>query len=113
MIQEEKLKLIKERLEKERELLIPKIAQNETVTEFGSDVEGKDMTEEIEEVEDFSNKLAVAQVFKERLEEVENALNKLKLGKYGVCEKCGKEVEVDILVESPARRHCSVCAGLV
>jgi DnaK suppressor protein len=74
--------------------------------DFGSDV---DPDEETGESEQFGSQLAIAQDYKERLTNVESALNKIKKGKYGICEKCGKEISLDVLKAAPESRLCKEC----
>ncbi|MEK7195584.1 MAG: TraR/DksA C4-type zinc finger protein [Patescibacteria group bacterium] len=97
----------KEKLESERESLLKRIAEDEKVTDFGSDVDGLD--EEADEADELSNKLATVQTLKERVNEIDAALNRMVEGKYGVCEKCGKEIENEVLEISPESRYCRNC----
>lgn len=43
------------------------------------------------------------------LYEIDQALYRLKEGKFGICEKCGKEVEKDRLEAMPYARLCIKC----
>ena len=45
-----------------------------------------------------------------RLEDVETALKKIKAGKFGICEICGKEISIRRLKLIPYARYCSKCA---
>lgn len=38
------------------------------------------------------------------------ALNKIRLGTYGICEKCKKKIEVSRLLIMPTARHCVACS---
>jgi DnaK suppressor protein len=95
------------KLENERLLLLAEIKRNEKPMDFGSDIDHGD--EETDESEEVGNQLAVAQDLKMRLEDVDVALNKIHSGKYGVCEKCKKPIEKEILDIDPESRFCKNC----
>ncbi len=44
------------------------------------------------------------------LREIEEALERIKIGKYGICEKCKKEIEEERLEIIPWTRFCSSCS---
>ena len=94
-------------LKRERGGLEKQIRNLQKVPYFGSDVDSGE--EEAEESEEFGNKLAAAQVFKERLKEVNRALDKIDAGKYGFCEKCGQEISKKLLFINPESRLCQDC----
>jgi len=77
------------------------------VPEFGSDVDSGD--EEADEAEEFGTQLSIAQVLKERLADIELALKKIEEGKYGICEKCGGKISLDVLKAVPESRLCKKC----
>jgi DnaK suppressor protein len=101
---QEKLKHYQTELEKEQRLILEEIKRNEKPVDFGSDIDH--FEEESDEAEEIGNQLAVAQDLKTRLEDVEVALEKIRIGKYGICEKCGKEIEEEILDIDPESRLC-------
>lgn len=108
MIPKEKLQEFKKRLEEGKKVLAEKIAHDtNTVPDFGSDVDHGE--EEADESEAFSNQLAEVLPLKERLEDVESALRKIDAGTYGVCEKCGKEIDLETLEVDPESRWCRDC----
>ncbi len=45
-----------------------------------------------------------------RLITIRKALTKIKLGRYGLCEKCGKMIDTDRLAANPAAELCIDCA---
>ncbi|PJC27978.1 hypothetical protein CO054_02640 [Candidatus Shapirobacteria bacterium CG_4_9_14_0_2_um_filter_39_11] len=45
-----------------------------------------------------------------RLIQVHKALTRIKIGKYGVCEKCGKMIDTDRLMIMPEATLCTECA---
>ena len=75
-------------------------------SEGGSDSE-LDIT--ADEVEDYSNLLPVEHVLEIRLENVSSALKKIKTDKYGLCEKCKKEISLERLKVSPEVKFCIDC----
>lgn len=44
-----------------------------------------------------------------RLHKIETALLRVKKGKYGFCEKCGKMIDTDRLAANPAATLCLKC----
>ncbi len=44
--------------------------------------------------------------------EIERALVRLDRGGYGICERCGKEIEIKRLEALPATPTCASCARL-
>lgn len=41
--------------------------------------------------------------------ETKKALTKIKIGKYGICENCGKMIDTDRLAAMPTARLCVTC----
>lgn len=41
--------------------------------------------------------------------ETKKALTKIKIGKYGICENCGKMIDTDRLAAMPTARLCLAC----
>ncbi|MDD5431003.1 MAG: TraR/DksA C4-type zinc finger protein [Candidatus Pacebacteria bacterium] len=82
-----------------------KIQQEEP--EFGDDIDS--FEEEADETTEYSNRLGIQQTLKEEMGEVEHALNKIDEGKFGICEKCGKEIEPELLEIDPESRFCKAC----
>lgn len=44
-----------------------------------------------------------------RLIDIRKALTKIKIGKYGICEKCGKMIDTDRLMIKPEATSCISC----
>jgi len=44
-----------------------------------------------------------------KLIQIKKALSRIKIGKYGVCEKCGKMIDTDRLMIMPETTVCVVC----
>ena len=78
----------------------------ETV-DFGSDTDH--FEEEADEAEEFSNRVGQRATFEERLLRVKEALANMEKGKYGVCAKCGGEIEREVLEASPESDLCRAC----
>ena len=104
---QDQLKEYKTKLEKERAMVTAEIARDEKPVDFGSDIDHGD--EESDRSEEVGNQLAAAQGLKDRLSEIEISLGKIQSGTYGVCEKCGKQIEEEILSIDPESRFCKEC----
>lgn len=73
---------------------------------FGNDA---DEDEETSESEQFGNQAAIAQTFKGRLADIDSALRKAEKNQYGVCEKCKREISVNLLKVDPESKLCQRC----
>jgi len=45
------------------------------------------------------------------LADIENALKRIKNNEYGICNKCGTEIELERLKAIPYTRTCKTCAS--
>ncbi len=90
-----------------RDFLEGRVKNLQKVPDFGDDVDSGD--EESEETEGFGTQLSIAQNYKEKLANVDTALDKMEKHKYGVCEKCGKQISLDVLEAVPESRLCKEC----
>lgn len=45
-----------------------------------------------------------------RLIQIKTALTRIKIGKYGICERCGKMIDTDRLMVMPEATLCAGCA---
>lgn len=45
-----------------------------------------------------------------RMIQIKKALTRMKVGKYGICEKCGKMIDTDRLMIMPEATSCADCA---
>ncbi len=78
--------------------------------EFGSDTESsEDSPEEADEAEELATNVAIADGLKARMEDVQNALRKMDKGEYGKCEKCGMDIDYEVLKANPESRLCKHC----
>jgi len=104
---QDQLKEYKNKLERERAMVTTEIARDEKPVDFGSDIDHDD--EATDKSEEVGNQLAAAQELKDRLNEIDIALGKIQEGTYGICEKCGKPIESEILDVDPESRFCKAC----
>lgn len=56
--------------------------------------------------EELENTAAVEESFEEDVDLIVEALAKIKKGKYGICEICGKDIEEKRLEASPTAKFC-------
>ncbi len=108
--------MTKEELKKYEEILLKRRAELEKelkdiplVTEMGSDTEGEIREEEADEAEEMTTNYALRQTLSEELGEVNKALESIKNGAYGQCEKCGREIEKEVLGVAPESHLCENC----
>jgi DnaK suppressor protein len=62
-----------------------------------------------DEVEEYSTLLSLEHVLEIRLKNINSALKKIGSNKYGICEKCGKEIPIERLKIYPEARFCVKC----
>jgi len=121
-VKEELLKKIKERLEREKLLLeegLKKFAKKDEklpgdwdtrFPSFNSGEAGGGLLEkEADEVEEYSALLPIEYALELKLKNIDLALEKMKGEKYGICEKCGKEIEERRLEVLPEAKYCLRC----
>jgi len=75
----------------------------------GGEVGGAALEKAADEVEEYEVRLPVEYSLETRLRDINLALEKIKKGKYGICEKCGKEIDEKRLKISPEARLCLKC----
>jgi len=61
------------------------------------------------EVEEYITLLPIEYALETKLKNINLALEKLKKGKYGICEKCGKKINKERLKVCPEARSCLKC----
>lgn len=134
-MEEKFIKEQKEKLEKEKTILeeqLKKFAKKDEKlsgdwdTLFpkfdGSEVGSAALEKAANEVEEYSTLLPIEHSLELRLKNIDLALGKIKKnkprtrgisvrGKYGICEKCGKEIPIERLKASPEARFCLKCKG--
>lgn len=75
---------------------------------FGEETASQE--ENIEEVEEYLNILPIEQRLEKELLDIKEALKKIKGKKYGICERCKKNIEEKRLKIIPYTKYCLKCA---
>lgn len=116
LIQELKEKLEKEKMAVEEEL--KKFAKKDEklpgdwdtlFPKWNGEAGSAGLEKAADEVEEYEARLPVEFSLETRLRDIELALEKIKKGKYGTCEKCGKEIAEKRLKIFPEARFCLRC----
>ena len=106
-ISKDKLDGLKETLLNEKERILRNIKALGEDVDFG-DSPGID-NEEADEGEEAANKLANIKTLKERVTNIDIALGKVNSGTYGICQNCGKDIELELLEANPESAICKKC----
>ncbi len=104
---QKKIEEYKKELEAEKTKLLEELKKDEAPVDFGSDIDS--FEEEAQEAEEFSEKVALGQTHKEQIDDIDIALGKISSGKFGLCEKCGREIEEKVLRLTPESKFCRGC----
>lgn len=116
-----KFKKIKEKLEKEKERIekeLSKFAKKDEKVKgdwdtffpkWNSETEGVSLEKAADEVEEYTNLLAVEYTLETKLRDINLALEKIKKDKYGICERCGKKIAKERLNVYPEAKFCLKC----
>ncbi|MDP2951364.1 MAG: TraR/DksA C4-type zinc finger protein [bacterium] len=108
--QKEKMLLNKEELEKKLASFAKEgELKNNWTAEMPSFDPGTSLEEEADEVEEFGMRLALEHTLENELKKVDIAIDKMKKGKYGICEKCGKPIPKGRLEAYPQAEMCAKC----
>ena len=70
---------------------------------------GSAMETEADEVEEYERRLSIEHGLELKLKDIDLALEKIGQDKYGICEKCGKEMEEARLKTIPEAHFCQEC----
>ena len=111
-LSDKELQSLKEQLEKDAGEIEAQLGSVSKTADFGSDTE-TDFSEEADEAEELVNNLGASEALKERLADIEAALAKMDRGEYGKCEKCGMDIELEVLKAAPESKLCKMCKGKV
>lgn len=76
---------------------------------FDGEVGGAALESGADEIEEYSTLLPMERNLENRLKDINLALKKMKIGKYGICEKCGNLIDIERLKVYPEARQCSRC----
>jgi len=118
---EKTLKEIREKLEKQKDLLeqeLNKFAKKDKKLKGDWDTKypkadgatgGSALEDAADQVEAYANLLPVEHNMELRLKDIGLALGKIKRNKYGKCEKCGKQIDEERLRIYPEARYCLNC----
>lgn len=68
--------------------------------------DGLDVAHSLEEIE---MDAGLIERCEERLRAIDDAFNRLKRGRYGICEKCKREIPIKRLKAIPFAAHCIDC----
>ena len=68
--------------------------------------EDGDKDEIADDAQEYDNMLSLEHTLELKLKDVSLALEKIESGTYGVCEKCGKEIEKERLKVAPEAKFC-------
>jgi len=108
---------LKEKLEKQRDSLqkeLESFATEDKNLKHNWDArypnrENGNMEEEADEAQEYDNLLALEHNLESRLKNAKKALEKIGSDKYGVCEKCGKDIDEKRLQVCPEAKFCMSC----
>ncbi len=105
---QEKLKqlLLKDKARLEKEV---KSLRSRESRDFGEDATYDTGEEESDESEERVTHEAIAEALNQRLNDINKALQKMEQDKYGRCEKCGKEITLELLEVAPESKLCRDC----
>ena len=70
---------------------------------------GAGLEKAADEVEEYSTLLPIEYNLELKLKNIDLALEKIKKGRYGICEKCGQEIDEKRLKIYPEARFCLKC----
>lgn len=106
----QKLESEKESIQKELESFAKKDdkPEGDWETKYPNREEG-DKEEEADEVGEYENMLSVEYSLELKLKNVNSALEKIQNGTYGICERCGKEIDDERLKACPEAVTCLKC----
>lgn len=100
-------KQLEEKLKEREEKLEVQLADFEKNLDFGDEVDH--FEEEADEAEEFGTWMGLKRVVNRQLMRVRLALSKMRIGTYGICESCKKEIERELLAIDPESPYCKSC----
>lgn len=110
----EKLEKNKETIERELEKFAKKDKKvkgdwNTRFPHWDGDAGSSALEREADEVEEYTTLLPIEHGLETKLKNINLALEKIKKGKYGKCDNCGKEIAEERLKAIPEARFCLKC----
>jgi len=76
--------------------------------DMGGDVESS-FEEKADETTEVTANAGMVETLKRQAHRVDDALAKMEKGTYGICEKCGGQIEQELLKIDPESRYCRAC----
>jgi len=113
--QEKRLKELKKEVESQLSQFATKDKQlkNNWKSKFpefdGTETGGSHLEVAQDEVEEYLNRLPVEHILELKLKDINDALKKIKTGKYGICERCGRRISQNRLKIFPEAKFCLKC----
>ena len=106
------LKPIEEHLKRQKEDTEKKMANLEKEDPFSDTdrlIDNASIDTEVKEQIGHQRIEAIKFELSRNLVRIRKALTKIKIGKYGICEKCGKMIDTDRLAVMPTAELCLEC----
>lgn len=103
------LKLLRYRLETERESILEEIKSTAIVSARSDRVPRVERGDWATEIVEAEKGLILEKRVRKKLEEIENALQKFDQGTYGLCDICGQPIEPARLEALPQANLCLSC----
>lgn len=103
----EQIENFKNKLLEEKKEIEVDLAKRKKDLDFGSDTDH--LEEEADETEELGYYIGLKETLKEKLNAIQNALQKIENKTFGKCEKCGKDIEIEVLRVAPESNLCKHC----
>jgi DnaK suppressor protein len=110
-LEELKTALLKEKedLEKNLSRIARAVDKKEGDYETTFEEIGTDKDDNATEVDQYTGNVSVETSLEKQLQDVLSALERIGKGTYGICENCGKEIDIERLKANPSARTCIKC----
>ncbi len=116
MFSKEQLETYKEKLEQEKQKIQQElskfgVAKGNDPDNYDSFIPQIGLSDEDNTLEatEYLNRLSSEGLLEDRLKEINQAIHKIKVGNFGVCEKCKEDIEERKLDINPAAESCIKC----
>ena len=107
------LDTMKENLKKQREELLSSLAgQSDDMRDLVKTVESGDEADVAADAIDRTLLTALGSQDANRLQQIDGALERIYKGKFGYCERCGREIPQERLEALPYAMMCVQCASM-
>jgi RNA polymerase-binding transcription factor DksA len=101
---------VRERLLRRREELRKRASDASAEARHEADPLSADFADQVTQREHDDVLGAISDSARFELEQVEGALRRLASGRYGICARCGEEIERERLAAVPYTDRCRACA---